>query len=127
MVAGALIRATGEGFAAYAGRLGEVLAHKPANEAYPTSVIGAVELSYDHLSPDAKAVADLCAWWAADGLEPALLTEAPRGDWWKARKEETPEAVQALAADAGRFRAAFISLTTGCRSPPMVAPLKCTA
>ena len=110
VVAGTLIKETGEAFAAYAGRLGEVLAQVPANEDYPTSVIGAVKLSYDKLEPDAQVVADLCAWWAAEGLEPALLTEAPGGDWWEGQKAEFPEPVQALAADAGRVRAAFGAL-----------------
>ena len=49
VVAGALIKETGEGFAAYAGRLDEVVTHVPENEDYPTSVIGAVKLSYDKL------------------------------------------------------------------------------
>ena len=93
VVAGALIKATGEGFAAYAERLGEVLAHVPENEDYPTSLIGAVQLSYDRLEgDDARMVADLCAWWAAEGLEPALLTEAPGGDWWEDSEGRDPRA-----------------------------------
>lgn len=111
VVAGALIRATGEGYAVYAGRLAEVMAYVPANEDYPTSVIGAVKLSYDALSADAKAIADLCAWWAAEGLGPELLTAAPGGEWWVARREEVPVAMQALAADAARVRAGFVELT----------------
>ncbi len=111
VVAGALIRATGEGFAVYAGRLAEVLAHVPENEDYPTSVIGAVMLSYEALSADGRAIADLCAWWAAEGLGWDLLTAAPGGEWWESRRGEVPEAVQALAADAARVRAGFVELT----------------
>lgn len=111
VVAGALIKATGEGYGVYAGRLAEVLAHVPANEDYPTSVIGAVTLSYQALSADAQMIADLCAWWAAEGLEPGLLTEAPKGEWWEERRGEVPGAVQALAADGARVRAGFVELT----------------
>ena len=111
VVAGALIKETGEGFGVYAGRLAEVLAYVPANEDYPTSVIGAVTLSYDALSADARMIADLCAWWAAEGLGPELLTEAPGGEWWEGARSELPEVVQALAADAARVRAGFVELT----------------
>ncbi len=112
VVAGSLIRSTGEGFAAYRERLSEILGHAPANEDYPTSVLGAVQLSYDQLSEDARIVANLCAWWAADGLEPALLTEAPDGWRWEKRREEIPETIQSLAADPGRVRAGFAELTS---------------
>jgi tetratricopeptide (TPR) repeat protein len=111
VVAGALIKATGEGYAVYAGRLAEVLAHVPANEDYPTSVIGAVTLSYDVLGADAKVIADLCAWWAADGLVPGLLTDAPLGEWWTEQCGDVPDGVQSLAADPARVRAGFVELT----------------
>ena len=110
VVAGALIKATGEGYAAYAGRLVEVLAHVPENEDYPTSVIGAVTLSYQALSADAQMIADLCAWWAAEGLGPELLTEALGGDMWQHARKGMPEAVQAMAVDAARVRAGFVEL-----------------
>ena len=42
-------------------------------------VIGAVKLSYDALDDDAKLVADLCAWWAPEGLDPGLISDAPGG------------------------------------------------
>jgi tetratricopeptide (TPR) repeat protein len=111
VVAGALIRETGEGFATYAGRLAEVLAHVPANGDYPSSVLGAVKLSYDALSPDAQMIADLCAWWASEGLTPDLLTDAPQGAVWGATQGDVPEALQDLAADAARVRAGFVELT----------------
>ena len=110
VMAGALIKTTGEGYAVYAGRLAEVLAHVPANEDYPTSVIGAVRLSYDALSADAKVIADLCAWWASEGLGPDLLTDAPGGHMWKLARKELPEPVQTLAADGARVRAGFLEL-----------------
>jgi len=94
-----------------AGRLAEVLAHVPANEDYPTSVLGAVRLSYDALTDDARAIADLCAWRASEGLGPDLLTQAPGSAWWALRRDEVPVAVQALAADGARVRAGFRDLT----------------
>lgn len=113
VVAGSLIRSTGESFAAYRERLSEILAHAPDNEDYPTSVLGAVQLSYDQLSGDAKIVADLCAWWAAEGLEPALLSEASQGwDWEDRRGEGISEEMQTLAAEPGRVRAGFAELTS---------------
>ena len=112
VVAGSLIRSTGESFTAYRDRLSEILAHSPDNEDYPTSVLGAVQLSYEQLPDDAKLVADLCAWWAAEGLEPRLLTEAPEGWDWEDRREEMSEAIQTLAGDSGRVRAAFAALSS---------------
>ncbi|MEQ8480493.1 MAG: tetratricopeptide repeat protein [Hoeflea sp.] len=112
VVAGSLIRSTGEGFAAYGERLSDILDHAPANEDYPTSVLGAVQLSYDQLSENARIVADLCAWWAPEGLEPGLLTEAPQGWDWDDRREDITEDVQALAAEPGRVRAGFAELTS---------------
>lgn len=111
VVAGGLIRSTGESFSAYRERLAEILGHTPDNESYPTSVLGAVQMSYEQLSDDARLVADLCAWWAADGLEPALLTDAPDGWAWENRAEDIPEAIQSLARDGVRVRAAFAALT----------------
>ncbi|WP_299861223.1 toll/interleukin-1 receptor domain-containing protein [uncultured Hoeflea sp.] len=111
VVAGALIRSTGESFSAYRERLSEILSHTPDNEDYPTSVLGAVQMSYKYLPEDAKLVADLCAWWAAEGLEPALLTDAPDGWDWEDRAEDISEAIQFLARDGARVRAAFAALT----------------
>jgi tetratricopeptide (TPR) repeat protein len=111
VVAGALIRSTGESFSAYRERLAEILSHTPDNEDYPTSVLGAVQISYEQLPEDARLVADLCAWWAAEGLEPALLTDAPDGWDWEDRAEDIPEAIQSLVRDGARVRAAFAALT----------------
>jgi hypothetical protein len=111
VVAGALIRSTGESFSAYRERLAEILSHTPDNEDYPTSVLGAVQISYEQLPEDARRVADLCAWWAAEGLEPALFTDAPDGWDWNDRSEDFPEAIQSLVRDGARVRAAFAALT----------------
>lgn len=111
VVAGALIKSTGESFSAYRERLAEILNHTPDNEDYPTSVLGAVQMSYEQLPEDARLVADLCAWWAAEGLEPALLTDAPDGWRWEKCRADIPEAIQSLAQDDARVRAAFAALT----------------
>lgn len=110
VVAGALIKSTGESFSAYRGRLAEILSHTPDNEDYPTSVLGAVQISYEQLPEDARLVADLCAWWAAEGLEPALLTDAPDGWLWEKLQENNPGKVRSLARDDARVRAAFAAL-----------------
>ena len=57
-------------------------------------------------------VADLCAWWAAEGLEPALLTEAPDDPSWGQFQPDIPKRIQALAAEPGRVRAGFAELTS---------------
>ncbi|PWV98935.1 NB-ARC domain-containing protein [Hoeflea marina] len=112
VVAGRLIQATGEGFGAYRARLDDILRQAPQNEDYRTSAMGAVQLSYDRLSGDARMVADLCAWWAPDGLEPRLLTDAPQGWLWDRWLQDIAVPVQLLAADAGRVRAGFAELAS---------------
>jgi Tetratricopeptide repeat len=110
VVAAGMIREEGGSFTAYRGRLAEVLRQRPQNEDYPTSLLGAVELSYAALDDDARMVADLCAWWAPEGLETALIVEAPTGPKWAKALELIPETLQVLACDPGRVRAAFRAL-----------------
>ncbi len=110
VVAGGLIRDEGSSFATYRGRLAEVLRHKPANEDYPTSLRGAVALSYDALDGDARMVADLCAWWAPKGLDVGLISDAPGGWLWGTRLDLIPEPLQELANDPSRVRAGFLAL-----------------
>ncbi|MBF9034697.1 tetratricopeptide repeat protein [Rhodobacterales bacterium HKCCE2091] len=80
------------------------------SEAYPDSVGAAVRLSYEALSDDAKWVADVCAWFAPEGLEERLFTDAPDGDWWHLRSDEIPERWQGFLRDPVRVRAAFAEL-----------------
>ncbi len=68
VMAGGLIRKEGLGFGEYLGQVSRIIAAEPKNADYPTSVIGAVRLSYDKLDAYARLVADLFAWWAPDGL-----------------------------------------------------------
>ncbi len=79
VVMGAYLRDQNLGFAEGAARLAEVLDLTPPNAAYPTSLMGALRLSYDKLTADAQTIARLCAYWAPDGLGPRLLLDAPGG------------------------------------------------
>ena len=110
VVAGGLIRQEGSSFATYRTRLAEVLRHRPPNEDYPTSLLGAVQLSYDALDGDARMVADLCAWWAPEGLEAGLISDAPLDPSWAQSLDVIPEPMQVLARDPARVRAAFRAL-----------------
>lgn len=110
VVAGALIRAEGFGFAEYQDRIADVIAHVPRNDAYPDSVIGAVKLSYDALPDDARAVAAILSFWAPEGLTPDLLTGAPEGRAWDTRKKDLSEDTVALVSDPGRVRLALQAL-----------------
>lgn len=110
VVAGALIRAEGYGFAEYQDRIADVIAQQPKNDAYPDSVIGAVKLSYDALPQDARAVAAILSFWAPEGLTPDLLTGAPEGRAWDTRKKDLSEDTVALVSDPGRVRATVQAL-----------------
>ena len=106
VVAGALIRETGESFDSYRARVDEIIAHVPVNSDYPDSVAGAVRLTYARLSADAQALADLCAWLAPEGLTEALFAGAVKAETWESR--ERPEVVDDLAQvleDPARLRA----------------------
>lgn len=112
VVMGSMIRQHGGSWADWQGRLAEALDHTPASGDYPTSILGAVRLSYDRLPPDARLIADLCAWWAPDGLGPELVTAAPEGWLWQGKdvREAIPPEVDALAQEAARVRAGFDAL-----------------
>lgn len=111
VVMGAYLREEALGFADGARQLRAVLRKVPQNAGYPSSVLGAVDLSYRHLSDDAKIVAQLCSFWAAEGFGPRLICDAPGGWLWdRWRGDLIPEAVQALSQDSDRVRAAFSDL-----------------
>jgi transposase len=114
VVMGAYLREQALGFADGARQLRAVLRIAPQNAGYPSSVLGAVELSYRHLSDDAKIVAQLCSFWAAEGLGPRLICDAPDGEKWPDIVYLIPHNLQALAQDEGRVRKAFSDL--GARS-----------
>ena len=105
VMAGMLVREEKSGFSNYLTRINDVIAKAPKNQAYADSVIGAVTLSYDRLSADAQLVADIFAWWDADGLTPELLTGAPAGEQWAVAEDSLSPEVIALVSDAGRVRA----------------------
>jgi tetratricopeptide (TPR) repeat protein len=110
MVMGAYLRDQDLGFAIGRAHLAAVLKIKPENAQYPDSVLGAVRLSYDKLTPDAQAVAQVLAFWAADGLGPWLFLNAPAGQFWEAGLDMIPDDLRALVADESRVRAAFSEL-----------------
>jgi len=106
VIAGGLVK-EGENFADLQGRVAEIIAVEPVAQDYPTSLLAAVTLSYDLLSEDAQALADICAWWAPEGIEARLFTDAPGGEWWEVAKDELSTQMQALVADPARVRAAL--------------------
>lgn len=110
VMAGGLIRKEGLGFGEYLDQVARIIAREPKNGDYPDSVIGAVRLSYEKLDDDAKLVADLFAWWAPEGLEPRLITDAPSGAHWGGYKKDVPEVVQDLAQSPERVAAAVEAL-----------------
>lgn len=112
VVTGALVRTHGGTWAEWSRRLAEVLEHVPKDAGYPTSIRGAVELSYARLGADARLIADLFAWWAPEGLSAELLTEAPGRWFWhdEVVREGLTDAVAALAEDGARVRAGVVEL-----------------
>ncbi|QIE54703.1 tetratricopeptide repeat protein [Pikeienuella piscinae] len=110
VVMGAFLRDAEMSFSEGRGALDAILDRAPQNAGYPNSVLGAVRLSYERLGPDARIVAQLCAFWAAEGLGPMLLLEAPAGQNWEAFLDLIPDEAQALAQDAPGVRAAFDEL-----------------
>ncbi len=114
VVMGAYLSEQALGFADGARQLTPVLRIVPQNAGYPQSLLGAVQLSYDRLSEDARIVAQLCSFWAAEGLGPRLLLDAPAGEQWTLAQDLILPVVQALLQDEGRVRAAFLDL--GARS-----------
>ena len=109
VAAGGLIQDRGGGFGAYREKLDAVLKEVPAGD-YPDSVIGAVKLSYDALDADARAVLDLFAWYAPEGLDAALLTDLPNAPPLEAVKYDIGGDLLSLCADPERAKAAATAL-----------------
>ncbi len=112
VMAGRLIQRERRSFADYLADITPIIAREPRNEDYPSSVIGAVRLSYDELSDDAKLIADLFAWWAPEGLQAELISGAPKGQNWDHEevKYDIPDSVHALTVEDARVRAAMAEL-----------------
>ncbi|WP_424975464.1 tetratricopeptide repeat protein [Dinoroseobacter sp. S124A] len=108
-IAGALAR-EGASFPELAERIGEILATDLPNGDYPDSIAAAVQLSLVGLSTDARALLDVSAWWAPDGMSAQLFTQAPQGDWWELCKDVIPEEVQSLVTDPVRVRTGLRAL-----------------
>ena len=109
VVAGGMIGKEGLGFGEYREAVERIIAKEPQNSDYPTSVIGAVRMSYDKLPQDARLVADLFAWWAPEGLEERLITDSVEGRW-EFNKKDITEDVQLLAQSPERVAAALEAL-----------------
>lgn len=107
VVAGGWLRdASGVSFADYAARLEKVLEHAPPGD-YPDTLLTAVKLSYDALDDDARAVLDLFAHLAPEGLEARLIAGLPGARWIEQYRDEIPERVHALSLDAAGLDAAL--------------------
>jgi len=109
-MAGRLIQTHGQTFAFYRENLLEVLKSETADGAdYPTSVYGAVIMSYNRLPPEGQEVLKLCAWWAADGLTPELITDAQDGWRWDREDvvDDMGDDLRRLAQDGALVRAGF--------------------
>lgn len=109
VAAGGFLKQAGEvSFADFADDLDHALDAEPTGE-YPDSVAKAVRLSYDAVSPDARAVLDLFAWLDVDALDPQLivdLKEPVRG------AKNIPEPLTALASTPMKLAAAIAQLKT---------------
>lgn len=106
VAAGGLIREQGGSFADYQTKLAQVLDEVPTGD-YPDGVIGAVKLSYDVLSEDAKTVLDLFAWYASEGLDARLLTDVPGGNRVEGFEEDISERLLEFASSSERVAAAL--------------------
>ena len=110
VVAGVMIRETGESFDSYRARVDEIIAHVPVNSDYPDSVAGAVRLTYARLGADAQALADLCAWLAPEGLTETLFAGLVGGRYWTAFQEDALPEARAVLKEPARLRAALQEL-----------------
>ncbi len=110
IVAGALAK-EGTDLDTLRARIAEIVETAPGQGGdYGDSVAAAVRLSLDTLTPDARALADVCAWLDPDRIDERLFTDAPGGDWWQGYKGDVPEEMERLAADGARVRAALRGL-----------------
>ena len=69
-----------------------------------------VENTLTILTPDARAVLDVVAWWAPEGLTPELFTEPGKLAWPRLRRWGVPRQLRRLVRDPDRVRRAFEDL-----------------
>jgi len=74
-IIGALYKTANLSFTDLKNESARILETKGHKEGYRDSVLDAVMLSYERLSEDAKLVADICAWFAPEGITEALFLE----------------------------------------------------
>lgn len=111
VVAGGLVKA-GQSYGEVTADIGTVLEQAETLD-HGGSVQAVVQLSYDRLSADARAVLDLFAWFAPEGLEARLLTDVPESWLWEKSPihlEPTGEDSLALCQDPARVSGALREL-----------------
>lgn len=91
-------------------RLAEVIRHGPPGLDYPDSVTGAVGLTFGRLTPDARVLADLCAWLAPEGLSEALFVGAVKASYWAYFRSDIQNDIAALLETPDRLRDALRDL-----------------
>ena len=110
VIAGRLIARERRSYAETQSAIAEIVARTPSDGDYPTSILGAVALSYDTLSADARLVADIFARWAPEGLTAELIHGAPDGEFWKVVEPDLSDPIRDLAQSPPRTRAAVAEL-----------------
>ncbi|MEM6388552.1 MAG: NB-ARC domain-containing protein [Pseudomonadota bacterium] len=114
VLAGALVRNNADGVQSFETIRAEIAGFVRGGAEYlgdyPDGLAAALKLSMDRLSREARGVANVCAWWAAEGLEPRLFYEAPGGQWWRRFKGDLPEQWHGFLGDASAITAAFSEL-----------------
>ena len=112
VAAGAWLRdAPNESFAGYQEKLAERIKQKPDRVSdYRDPVFGAVKLSLDKLSDDAKLLMKVFCWLSPDDLWPGLVTALQKVDPSNDINKPVPDALWDLTRDASRGDLAFADL-----------------
>lgn len=98
-------------FATYGERLEAAIRQAPPEGGdYEDSVFGAVSLSLDRLSPEAAQIADILAFWAPEGLEPALFEPVSAKDETYERYQPIPAALWPVLRAEGAVARGFAEL-----------------
>lgn len=121
VAAGGWLKDNTASFDNYATDLAEAIKVAPTGD-YPDSVIGAVKLSYDACSDDARALLDLFAWIATDLIEARLVEDLVENERAQDIASVVPDILNDLAATPARLAAAMTelrrrSLLTGAEEP----------
>ncbi|TVR09841.1 MAG: tetratricopeptide repeat protein [Salinarimonadaceae bacterium] len=110
VMAGTVLREDGIGLPELRSEIARVIERTPHNANYLDSVAGAVMLTYGRLTEDGKALADLCAWLAPEGLSEGLFVDGVAGAFWSQYRADVSSDLATLIEDAGRVRGALQDL-----------------